>query len=167
MDPFTLGAGIIGFGMQVGGMFGMASASKQAAQISQGIARDEQAINAQKYQQMLLQNRRQQLENIRNVQRQRALATASAVNQGAQYGTGLQGGLAEIYNKGTENALGLAQGEEIGTNIYNLNASISDKKMQMADVQSDMAISQGIMSLGGSLMGNAGTVGKLGKNVFG
>lgn len=167
MEPISLGLAIAGFAMSSGGLGGLFGSSKAAAQNSQAIAQDEQAINAQKYQQMLLQNRRQQLENIRNVQRQRALATASAVNQGAQYGTGLQGGLAEIYNKGTENALGLSQGEEIGTNIYNLNASISDKKMQQASIQSDMAMEQGLMSLGGSLMSNSGTIGKLGKNLFG
>lgn len=153
--------------MSAGGLFGLSGSSGQAADISKSIAQDEQGINAQKYQQMLLQNRRQQLENIRNVQRQRALATASAVNQGAQFGTGLQGGLGEISSKGNENALGLSQGEEIGTNIFNLNNSISSKKMQLADVQSDMAMEQGLMSLGGTLMGNAGMLGKLGQNTYG
>lgn len=167
MDPFTLGASVIGVGMQIFGAFGASDAAEEAAKINKSIAADEQKINEQKKIQMQMEARRSQLQQYRNMQRLRSQATAAAVNQGASYGSGLQGGLAEVTNQGTFNLTGITGGLEISQNIFDINNDISAKKMQLADVQSDMAESQAWGSLGGALVKNAGTIGQLGQTGFG
>jgi len=164
MNPLEIGLDVVGFGMQAFGAFGAASAAHQEADISKGIAADEQQISDQKRQQMELEARRSTLQQFRNIQRLRAQATAAAVNQGANFGSGLKGGLAETTNEGLFNAQGIQQNLKFGENIFNINSDISSKKMQLADVQASMATDQAWMSLGGALMKNSGTIGNLGKN---
>jgi hypothetical protein len=167
MDPLTIGLGIAGIGLQAYGAFSAAGHAKEAAAISKNIAGDEQRINDQKQQQMMLESSRLQLQQFRNIQRLRSQATAAAVNQGAQFGSGLQGGIAQVSDQGTTNLLGINQNREIGSNIYNINSDISAQKMKMADVQSQMATDQAWSSLGGAMVKNAGTIGDLGQNAYG
>ena len=164
MDPLTIGAGIVGIGLQLFGGFGASESAKRQAEISKQIAGDEQQINQQKYQQMQLEASRSSLQQFRNIQRMRAQATASATSQGAQFGSGLQGGLAEVTNEGMFNAQGINQNLQFGNTIFGINNDISSKKMQLADVQASQASDSALMSLGGSLVQNAGTIGKLGQN---
>lgn len=164
MDPISSGLGIIGFGLQLFGLSESIDAAEKSASIKKSIAGDEQAINEQKRQQMLLESSRKQLEIFRNMQRQRAMATAAAVNQGASLGSGLQGGLAGVTNQSLFNSLGISQNVEIGQNIFDINSRISDKKMQLADVETDQATAAGWASLGGSLMKAGPTFGSLGQN---
>lgn len=165
MDPLTLGAGIVGIGLQLFGGLGASKDAQRQAEISKQIAGDEQQINQQKYQQMQLEASRSSLQQFRNIQRMRSQATAAAVNQGAQFGSGLEGGLAEVQNEGMFNVQGINQNLQFGQTIFGINNDISSKKMQLADVQSSQATNQGLMSLGGSLVSNAGTIGKLGQNL--
>lgn len=161
MDPISAGLGIIGLGMNIFGGFSSAGeASKQAA-LSQQIGAQEQDINSQKHDQMMLSARRQQVENFRNVQRARAMGLNAAVSQGAQFGSGLQGGQAQATNQGYENDLGINQGVAIGNNIFADNSKISGLRSQISASQSSQATDQGIASLGSSLMGGAKTFGNL------
>lgn len=164
MEPISLGLGVIGLGMQLFGSSASAGVSRQMANVSSGIAADEQQINAQKLQQTQLQARRMQLENMRNVQRLRAQATASAVNQGANFGSGLSGGLGQITSQGTSNALGINQNLQIAQNVFGINNDISGKRMQMAQLQGQMASDQGIASLGQSIMKSGPIIGQFGKD---
>lgn len=164
MDPISIGLGVVGFGLQLFGMSQGAEAAEHAAAIKKGIAGDEQRINEVKKQQMLLESSRKQMEIFRNMQRQRALATAAAVNQGASTGSGLQGGLAGVSGMSFFNALGINQNVELGQNIFSINNDISSKKMQLADVETDAATAQGWASLGGSLIKAGPTFGALGQN---
>lgn len=166
MDPLSLGIAAAGIGMQAFGAISGAGHAKEAAEISKGIAGDEEKINAQKQTQMQLEGQRMQLQQFRNMQRLRSQATAAAVNQGAQFGSGLQGGLSQIQGEGLGNSRSINQNQEIGQNIFNINEDISSKKMQMADVQGDMATDQAWSSLGGAMVKNAGTIGNLGQNAY-
>jgi hypothetical protein len=151
-------------------LFGQFSASDDAEKLSaleKQQAGLEQGINEQKRQQMLLNSRRSTLEIFRNTQRMRAQSIQAGVSQGAQFGSGLQGGLAQIYNQGLYNAQGVSQNLEIGRNIFGLNDQISGVKMQMSDVKSDLATDQGWASLGGSILSGAGTIGSVGTSLFG
>lgn len=193
-DAVGLGMDAVGLGLQLWGANKQSSALKQEANIANqeagvaqqqagvsiNIAQNEQYIEGQKNQQMQLEGRRSQLENFRNTQRLRAQATAAAVNQGAQFGSGLQGGLGQITNKGAENALGINQGLAIGQNIFGFNQNISGDKMQMAELGSQMATLQGKMaiaqggaqqgaglqSLGGSVMQSGKIFGSFAKDIF-
>lgn len=167
MDPFTIGAGIVGLGLQAFGLFGATDSAAKAAEISKQIAGKEQEVNEQKRLQMHFEANRMQLQQYRNIQRLRAQGTAAAVNQGASSGSGLQGGLAETQSSGMTNIAGILGNLQFGDTIFGLNSQISDYKKQMADVQASQAESQAWASLGGSLVNNAGTIGGLGKNFAG
>lgn len=165
MDPISAGLSVVGLGIQLFGGSQAAENAKKAAQINKGIAADEQQINQQKNQQMQLEAQRSSLQQFRNIQRLRAQATASAVSQGANFGSGLQGGLAEVTNEGLFNTQGINQAAQFGNTIFGINNDISSKKMQLSDVQSNMASDQALSSLGGALVKNAGTISGLGKDI--
>lgn len=166
MDPISAGLQIAGLGLQIFGGMSASHVAKQEASVSQDIAKQEQGINAQKQQQMQLEARRSQLQNFRNAQRLRAQATAAATSQGAQFGTGLAGGLAGVDNTARENVLGINQGMQISQNIFGLNQKISSDKMQLATLEGDKAADQGLMSLGGSLMKAGPTIGGISQDIM-
>lgn len=167
MNPLSIGLGAVGLGLQIFGVMGASDAAHHKAEIEKDIAGKEIEINAQKKQQMEFEARRMQMEVFRNMQRQRAMATASAVSQGAAQGSGLQGGLAQVTSKSMFNSAGIAGNLQFGQTIFGLNDQISQYKMQMADASADQAEAQGWASLGGSLVNNAGTIGNLGNNFMG
>lgn len=160
MDPFTLmmGAGLLMSAVGTGGsMFG----ASKSAQLSQQQAAYEQQIQQQKHQQMVLETQRSQMENIRNSQLARSMALNSATGQGAQFGTGLQGGYGQISGQAGTNRVNLQQNEEIGQNIFDLNSQISGVKYQQADNQASQAMWSGVSSFGGQLMAGATKFGQL------
>lgn len=115
------------------------------------IRADQQQIQTQNFNLMQLQSNRSSLQVLRNTQQARAQAQAAATNQGAQFGSGLQGGLAQESDQGGVNALGLAQNLAIGQNVYNLNQAIDTQQNTLASYQTKAATGQGIASLGGGL----------------
>lgn len=152
MDPISLAMGAIGLGMQIFGGSKAADNSAQQAAVSQDEAKQEQGINNLKQQQMEMDAKRQQLEMIRTAQRASALAQSRATNQGAQFGSGLQGGLAQITDQSLVNLSGVNQAVDIGRGINAFNQNISGDKMQMATLGAEQAKDQGIVSMGGAIM---------------
>jgi len=165
MDPISAVAGLTGLSLQVFGAFQGQSAAKKSAEASQQIAKLEQQVEAQRMKAMEIDARRKNLENIRNAQRAQSLATATATNQGAQAGSGLQGGIAQIKGQEGFNALGINQNLEIGRTIFGINAQISEQKQNLAAAGSDLYAAQGLSSLGGSILGNASAVGRIGNTL--
>lgn len=161
MDPISLAIGAVGVGMQIFGGFGQAEKSQEASRVSQDIARQEQAINGAKLRQMELEGRRMNVENIRNGQRARAQATNAAVQQGAQFGTGLMGGIAQINDKTNWNILGVDQGLQTGREIGGYNDKISADKQQLAQIGADSSMYQGLTSLGGAVMKAGPIIGQI------
>lgn len=166
MEPISAGIAIVGMGLQLFGGMKASETASHIAGVQKGIAADESKINDQKQLQMQLEARRMQMEQYRNIQRQRAAATAAATNQGASYGSGLQGGLAQVSDQGGFNNLGISQNLQFGNTIFGINRDISGKKMQLADLGADMASDQALSSLGGSLVKNSGTIGGLGQDIY-
>lgn len=165
MDPLTLGIGAIGLGMSLYGKFkGSADASQYSA-LEKQQAGLEMQINQQKQQQMALNGRRQQLEVFRNTQRLKAQSVQAGVNQGAQFGSGLAGGMAQVTAQGNYNLLNIDQNLQVGKNIFGLNDQISGVKMQMAGVKSNLATDQGWTSMGGAVLSSADKIGNLAGNL--
>lgn len=142
----------VGLGMSIFGGNEQAEIAEKQAGVSRDIAGQEQGINTEKQKAMEISGRRQQLEVYRNEQRLRAQATNAAVNQGAFYGSGLQGGLAQITDQTIFNGAGINSGLETGRAIAGYNNKISGDKMQLASLGGDAASAQGLTSLGGSIM---------------
>jgi hypothetical protein len=161
MEPISLAIGAIGLGMQIFGAFGQANNSREITQASEDESRQEQGINNAKNRQMHIEARRMQLENVRNNQRARALATNSAVSQGAQNGSGLAGGLAQINDQSLFNMQGVNQAEDIGNQILGFNNAISRDKARIASLQGSSATDAGIASLGGAVMKAGPIIGQL------
>lgn len=167
MDPLTLGITAVSMGMQLFGGMGAAENAREAHRLQGEVAGLEGKVNDQRRSQMELSARRQQMEIFRNNQRARAMGTNAAVNQGAQFGSGLQGGLAQVQNQSMWNSLGISQNLEIGRNIFGINDEISRKKAQISNVQGEMATNQGIASFGGQLMNSAEPISRISRYGFG
>jgi outer membrane murein-binding lipoprotein Lpp len=167
MDPISLALGAVGLGMQIFGGFAGASNAKEQAKVSQDEAIQEQGINNLKQKQMEIDANRQKLQQFRTAQQTAALATTRATNQGAQFGSGLQGGLAGITDQTLYNVQGVNQAVDIGRGINQFNNNISADKMKMASLGGEAATDQAITSLGGTLMKIGPTVGALGKGFGG
>lgn len=150
-----------GLGMSIFGGMQQAGVAKQQANVSADVATQEQGINDQKQQAMELAGRRQQLEIIRNNQRARAMAENSATNQGAQFGSGLQGGLDQIQSQSDFNLVGVNSALETGRNIAGYNSKISADKIRLAQLGGQAATAAGFSSLGGSIMKAGPTIGAL------
>lgn len=161
MDPISLAISAVGLGMQVFGGMGQAHNAKETASISQDVAKQEQGINDAKQRQMELEGRRMQMENIRNNQRARAMAENAAVNQGAQFGSGLQGGLGQINDQSLFNMSGVNSALQTGRELNSFNQNISQDKMRLASVQGQSATNAGIASLGGSILKAGPIIGQL------
>jgi hypothetical protein len=165
VDPITIGLQVVGMGMQLFGGLSAAGEAKHQAEISQQIAGNEQQINLQKQQQMQLEARRQQMETFRNVQRARAQATNAAVSQGAQFGSGLMGGLDQLSDSANNSLRNVDQNKQISQNIFGYNNQISSEKAQISASQGSQATDQAWASMGGTLVKDAGTIGGLGKDL--
>lgn len=122
------------------------------------IRADQQQIQSQNFNLMTLQSNRSSLEVLRRTQQARAQATAAATNQGAQFGSGLQGGLAQESDQGANNSLGIAQNLAIGKNIYGLNQAIDQQQSTLASYQTKAATGAGIASAGTGLMSLGGGI---------
>lgn len=167
MDPISLSIMAVGLGVSLFGAAGSASASAQAAKVSQDEVQHEQEISNTKQEQMHVEAGRMQLENIRNNQRARAMATNAATQQGAQFGSGLQGGLGQIQDETLFNMQGVNFAQKFSEDIYKQNIAISADKSQIASLGATQAKDQGIQSIGGALMKAGPMVGGLSKGFGG
>lgn len=165
MDPFSMVMGAASIGMQIFGAFGQSSAASKKADAEKAIAADEMQQDKLRRTGMELDANRKSMETLRNTQRMRAMATNTAVNQGAQFGSGLQGGLGGISGQSGVNQLGISQNRELGEGMFDLNAKISEQKMNIADAGSQMAKAQAWSSLGKSLGGAMGPMSSLSKGL--
>lgn len=161
MDPFTMMASVAGMAVSAYGAFSAASDANKASQASQQISGLESQVNDQRKQAMELSARRQSMEVLRNNQRARSMALNSATNQGAQQGSGLQGGYGQISGQSGVNLLGINQNLEIGRNIFGLDNQINQQKMLISQYQGQEATDQAWSSFGKSLGGSAGTLGNI------
>lgn len=152
MDPISLGMGVVGLGMSIFGSLSSASVSGQESKVSQDEAQQEIGINNAKQQAMEINGRRTQLQNLRNNQLARAQATNAATNQGAQFGSGLAGGLGQIQANTAFNMQGVNDALQTGRQINSFNNQIDNDKMQMASLGATQATDQGIASIGGAIM---------------
>lgn len=149
-----LGAGVQLAGLATSVFGGMAAASKakDAYNVQSQISGLENQGNDVREQAMHLSARRQQMEILRTSQRARAQAVQAATSQGASFGSGLQGGLAQVSGQSSFNLAGVNQNLELGADMFGINRQISSKKLELSKIQGDMATDQGISALGGSIM---------------
>lgn len=134
----------------VGGYLGYQAAQGEY-QAQSNIASMQQQINQLHVTGMELGARRNSMEVLRNEQKARSLALSSATNQGAAFGSGLQGGYGQIAGYGGTNLLGIAQNLSLGKQEATIQGSIIQQQLAASKYQSQAATAQGISSLGGGI----------------
>lgn len=139
------GAGLVAQGV---GAYEGYQAQQGISRANQNIAQDQKMIQVQQEAQMRLNARRAQMEVLRNNQRARSMALSSATGQGAQFGSGLQGGYGQIGGMSGTNLLGINQNLAIGSAISTYNRDISNQQLALANYQSKASTAAGISSLG-------------------
>lgn len=138
----------IGLGLMAGGSIlkaGAGIASSRAQQRQQDV----------RFQQMELDARQQNRAQIRASLQARSLALTNATNQGAQYGSGLQGGFGQIAGQARRNQNYLGQSLEYGRQIFDEDARISR-------AGAVAGVGQGLSSLGGTMIGNLDVLNRVG-----
>lgn len=151
-NPLAIASGVAGIGLSIAGGIGSASAASQKAEAERAIAGLETKQDQVRKQAMEISARRQQMEVLRNQQRARSLALNNATSQGAQFGSGLQGGYGQVAGQSGVNLLGISQGLQSGQQMFGLNQQVNQQKMNIASSESSAATSAGLSKLGGGLL---------------
>jgi hypothetical protein len=172
--PGVMGAGSIGLPFMAAGLIGGGISNyfasqdmKGATQASKNIIALEQQQNDLKWQQAQVGLRRASLQNFRNAQQMRSQALVSATNQGAQFGSGLQGGMGQIGAEYMENEGALQMSYTFGQKDYDINKSIGAQKTAMADYESKAATAQGYGSLFSGIFSMGNSIGSAKMNPSG
>lgn len=160
-NPIGAAAGIVGLGLSLFGGSQKAKASAEIAGAQQQIAALEGSQDEVRRKAMELSARRQQMEVLRNQQRARSLALSGATAQGAQFGSGLQGGYGQIGGATNWNLSGIQSSLASGEQMFDLNKRIGGQKQRIAAAGGAAATAGGIASIGSALTGSVGNLGKI------
>lgn len=133
-------AGLAGTAMQVAGANAQAKASIRAEQLR------EKQLN--------IESSRQRRAAIRNALAARAQSLVTATAQGASTGSGFMGAQGQISQRANENVTGVNLGQEIGAGIFKSNRD-------SYAASSLVSFGGGLSSLGGALIDNAPTIGRI------
>lgn len=136
-------------------------AQAQAKAQKQALAAQQQAEEERK-KAMNLDAMRKKREQIRQMQIARSQALATTNAQGASDGSGLEGAYGGISGRVGDNTLGIQQNQEIGNNIFAANSRYNAAQSDYASAGASVSMGSGLSSIGGMLMNNAGTIGKIG-----
>ena len=165
-DAISGVVGLVGLGLSMSGSNQAAKKAQEIAQVEKQIFQVQKEENNVRREAMVMSSRRDQLEQIRNSQRARAMALNTAASQGAQFGSGLQGGYGQISGQIGGNLLNISGNLERGEKMFNFENAISDYRAQESQLKGEQAAAQGQASLGSSLFQASGTLGKIGSTGF-
>lgn len=126
----------------------------------QQAASQSREAEALRQRQLNIDSARRQRELARKLQLSRAVALSNSVSGGSQYGSGLQGGYGEIQQRSSEDSNYNTQSTDIGNRLFDVNA-------RMATYQANAQAGSSVAGLGTSLMQNAGTISRIGTDLFG
>ena len=153
MNPYSIGTGIAGLGVEIYGGIESAKYAKQAAEISKQEAGTEMQQENVRQSAMHMSGQRQMLQQVRNNQMARSQALATANAEGAQKGSGLAGAYGSISGQTSTNLAGISQNLQFGDRMFELNRQLDSLKMSEADVKGRQATATGISSIGAGIMG--------------
>lgn len=160
-DPISASVELAGLATSIyGGMKSYEGAKKQASATQNEIGIETQQDNVRR-QAMELSAHRNLLQNVRTQQVARSMALNNATNQGAQFGSGLQGGIGAISGQSGVNQLGITQNLGFGEQMFDLNSQLNQQKIAYSQAGTDVAYGQGISAIGKGLSGSAGGIGNL------
>lgn len=161
MDPVSLLLGVSGLALQAYGASQKMQGSTQANLAQQHQVQLEQQAEGVKKDFMETKARRDEMEVARNAQKARGLALNNAATQGAQFGSGLQGGLGQISGEANTNMLGIGQALMGGRQMFDITSQISGTKIEQLQGQQKSSEGAGWMGLGSALTGAIGPMKQL------
>ena len=141
-----LGLGAVGTAVQYAGQRRAQAGAERAEKIREA--------------QMTIESTRERRNIVRQAVAARAAALSNATAQGAQDSSGLAGGLSQITNQAGSAAVASAQNQGLGYGMFAANRQISQGNSQAS-------LGSGISSLGGALVQNSQTIGRIGTYAFG
>lgn len=162
-NPIGMAAAVGGIGLSIFGAMEKADMAKKQADLQSQMTQTEMQQEGVRQQAMRVNARRQQMEVLRNAQRARSLALNNATSQGAQFGSGLQGGYGQVAGAANWNNSGIESSLNFGEQMFSLNQTMSQQKMQMAQLTGQSATAQAYTQLGSTLVSNASQLGNIGK----
>lgn len=134
------------------------SMSAQSRMSQEQEAASKRAENARQQQSQLDASRRRR-EAVRSSMLARATALSTGANQGAQFGSGVEGGMAQATATGFQNQSTVTQAEILGGRVFSANR---DYASATARGQQGQAFGSGLSSLGNTLMSVSPQIGRLG-----
>lgn len=158
----NLGLNIVGTGLGIYGAIEGMKAAHEQSDISQKEVGVEIQQNAVRKQQVQLDYNRASMQGLRQSQMARSMAINSATGQGAQFGSGLQGGLAGISGQAGVNQLGLNQNLDLSNQMFGLSDQLNALKQQYAKAGTKASDAQGLIGIGKSISGLGGKPSLLG-----
>lgn len=153
--------GLIGIGLSLAGT--VIGASAQAKMIAEQTQASKKAENSRE-QQMQLDASHRRRQAVREAIVSRAMGLTVGTAQGAGQGSGVAGAMGNAVSQGGENAQMATSAEIIGGRIFQANRDYFDATQKG---QAGMAMGQGLQSLGGMLVNNAGAINQIGQTYFG
>lgn len=157
---------IAGAGLALGafGAYQSYKSSQQANASQQQAIVAQQEAEALRKQQMDLDATRRRREILRQSVAARSASLAVTTAQGAAYegGSALPGAYGSISGRTNVNLAGINQNQELGGGIFEAHSNQLTAYKNAANYQSQASMWQGVSSLGGSLLNNAGTIGQIG-----
>ena len=165
--PIAAILGGIGIGTMLGGALGAKKASSQISADQQQILGQEQAENDVRQRAVALMAQRKQIQSVREAQMAGARSRAAAVQGGAQFGSGAKAGEQMAQSGNAYNQETISQDLQSANQMFALDRNINSLKSQIGLSQTSLANNEGIMSIGQSLLGAAGPLGRLGATAAG
>lgn len=140
-----LAATLVGTGTQVYGQTQQTAATKKAEDLRQ--------------QQMEFNQQREQRQIVRKAQAARATAVSNAVGAGAEYGSGLQGGEAQITSDAGAQRVAGRTNLSIGEGLFEANK-------QLAEAKATSSIGSAVSSLGNTIIQNQAGINRVKSTLF-
>lgn len=139
--------------------------------VNKRISKESQKLEKLRELQMNLEATRMIRQQVRTAAVARATALTAATNQGAGQSSGLQGGLSQISAELGSNISGILQSQNIGQRMFKINRTLTrfgtEANQLQSSIAGDQAMSNTLINVGTSLLGNASTIGNVGASLFG
>lgn len=150
------GIGLAGLGLDIFETQQQSQYQQQVTQANINIAGIQEKENQQRQLAMQINARRQQTQQIRQAQLARSQGLASATNQGAQFGSGLAGGQAQVTGEAAYNLEGISQNLQISDTLFDLSNQQSQQEIAKFQAQSQANTASGFASIGQDIFKAAG-----------
>jgi len=159
--------GLAGLGMQLFGGFGASKAAAEQAHYMEEAAYHERLQDQAKKEQMVLEAERQRRDIVRKNIAAHSMALTAATSNGNQEGSVLAGAYGGIQEQTSGSMLALNQNVELGTKVFQEGQEANKMYAAAGQAKAEQANDMALSSLGGALMGSAGTISRVGSFAFG